>query len=115
MTHLIDDLLDVSRVTRGLVTLDITEEPLEDILNDAIEQATPLMRAKGQRISLQLAPELVLIPGDKKRLVQTLSNILNNAAKYAPDGGHILKSQLRCRPHIYAFVRSIVGHLDPIR
>lgn len=90
MTNLIDDLLDVSRVTRGLVTLDIAEEPLGGIINDAIEQATPLIRAKGQRISLQLAPEPMVVSGDKKRLVQALSNILNNATKYTPDGGHIL-------------------------
>ncbi|QBE66411.1 hybrid sensor histidine kinase/response regulator [Pseudoduganella lutea] len=90
MTNLIDDLLDVSRVTRGLVTLAIAEEPLGGIINDAIEQATPLMRAKGQRITLQLAAEPVVVCGDKKRLVQALSNILNNATKYTPDGGHIL-------------------------
>ena len=89
MTNLIDDLLDVSRVTRGLVTLEIAEEPLGGIINDAIEQVTPLIRAKGQRISLDLAPEPVLVSGDKKRLVQALSNILNNATKYTPEGGHI--------------------------
>ncbi|WP_334187734.1 ATP-binding protein [Noviherbaspirillum sp.] len=89
MTNLIDDLLDVSRVTRGLVTLDTEEVSLNDILTDAVEQAMPLVRAKGQHISLKLAPEATLVCGDKKRLVQVLSNLLNNAAKYTPDGGHI--------------------------
>lgn len=89
MTNLIDDLLDVSRVTRGLVTLDTEEVSLNGILTDAVEQAMPLIGAKGQHISLKLAPEDTLVYGDKKRLVQVLSNLLNNAAKYTPDGGHI--------------------------
>jgi CheY-like chemotaxis protein len=113
MTNLIDDLLDVSRVTRGLVTLDIAEEPLGGILNDAIEQATPLIRAKGQRISLQLAPESVLVSGDKKRLVQALSNILNNAAKYTPDGGHILLATTVKADHVRIDVTDDGIGMDP--
>ena len=100
MTNLIDDLLDVSRVTRGLVSLEMAEEPLGGIVTDAVEQATPLIRARGHRFSLQLAPENALVRGDKKRLVQVLSNILNNAAKYTPDGGHILLATTVTPDHV---------------
>ena len=113
MTNLIDDLLDVSRVTRGLVTLDLADEPLGGILTDAVEQATPLIRAKGQRISLTLAPEAALVCCDKKRLVQVLSNILNNAAKYTPDGGNILLSTTVTAAHVQIDVTDDGIGMDP--
>jgi PAS domain S-box-containing protein len=113
MTHLIDDLLDVSRVTRGLVTLEMAEVPLGGILTDAVEQATPLVRAKNQRIALQLAPEATVVCGDKKRLVQVLSNILNNAAKYTPDGGHILLATTVSATHVRIDVTDNGIGMDP--
>jgi PAS domain S-box-containing protein len=113
MTNLIDDLLDVSRVTRGLVTLNMEEVPLSSIISDAVEQATPLIRAQGQRISLQLAPEATLVCGDKKRLVQVLSNILNNAVKYTPDGGHILLATTATAAHVQIDVTDDGIGMDP--
>jgi PAS domain S-box-containing protein len=90
MTSLVDDLLDVSRVTRGLVALD--NEPLDigQVVADAVEQVTPLMRARRHRLGLQMTPETPLVMGDKKRLVQVIANLLNNAAKYTSEGGDIL-------------------------
>ncbi len=89
MTHLIDDLLDVSRVTRGLVELDRAPLDVRHIVADAVEQATPLIQARRHRLSLHLPPEPVTVLGDKKRLVQVLVNILNNAAKYTHEDGAI--------------------------
>jgi len=92
MTHLIDDLLDVSRVTNGLVALDKAPADLNRILAEAVEQVTPLMRARGHDFSCrfaQSAPGAALVDGDSKRLVQVVANILNNAAKYTPEGGVI--------------------------
>ena len=89
MTHLIDDLLDVSRVTNGLVTLEKAPADVNAILMDAVEQVAPLMRARGQRFSCKLPPGAPMVLGDKKRLVQVVTNILNNAAKYTRDGGTI--------------------------
>ena len=90
MTRLIDDLLDVSRVTRGLVTL--TREPLAvaAIVADAIEQAEPMMRGKQHRFQLVMPEQPLQVVGDHKRLVQVLVNVLNNAAKYTPTGGEIV-------------------------
>jgi signal transduction histidine kinase len=89
MTDLVDDLLDVSRVTRGLITLQ--EETLEvnRLLADAAEQARSLMEAKQHRFSLQVPAAACLVRGDRTRLVQVFSNILNNAARYTPPGGHV--------------------------
>jgi len=89
MTHLIDDLLDVSRVTNGLVALDKAPAELNRILAEAVEQVTPLMRARGHDFSCRFAPGAVMVDGDSKRLVQVVANILNNAAKYTPEGGQI--------------------------
>jgi len=89
MTHLIDDLLDVSRVTNGLVALDKAPSDLNRIVLEAVEQVMPLMRARHHDFSCHLASGPVMVDGDGKRLVQVLSNILNNAAKYTHAGGVI--------------------------
>lgn len=90
MTGLVDDLLDVSRVTRGLVELDTASIDINHIITDAIEQATPLIRTRQHHLGMRLAADATLILGDKKRLVQVVANLLSNAAKYTPEGGHIL-------------------------
>ena len=89
MTHLINDLLDVSRVTRGLVTLDNAPQDIRHIVAEAVEQVTPVMRARRHQLALHLSPGSTMVAGDKKRLVQVLANILNNAAKYTNEGGNI--------------------------
>lgn len=89
MTSLIDDLLDVSRVTRGLVELEITTVDINQIVAEAVEQVTPLLRERQQRLELSLAPDATLLQGDRKRLVQVLANLLNNAAKYTHEGGRL--------------------------
>lgn len=90
MTSLVDDLLDVSRVTRGLVELDNATLDIRHVVADAIEQVTPLIRARSHHLGLQMTPQAPLVKGDRKRLVQVITNLLNNAAKYTPEGGHIL-------------------------
>ena len=89
MTHLIDDLLDVSRVTRGLVELENAPLDLRHVVTDATEQVAPLVQAKRHRLQSHITPETTIVMGDRKRLVQVLTNILNNAAKYTPEGGTI--------------------------
>jgi len=91
MTGLIDDLLDVSRVTRGLVVLARDEIDLRRVINDAIEQVRPLIEARRHRLALRMPPkaDLALVQGDYKRLVQVLANLLNNAAKYTPEEGRL--------------------------
>jgi len=90
MTALIDDLLDVSRVSRGLVELSNAVLDIRAIASDAVEQAMPPIQARRHTLTLRLPPETVMVTGDEKRLVQVIVNILNNAAKYTPEGGHIV-------------------------
>nr|WP_314539036.1 PAS domain S-box protein [uncultured Massilia sp.] len=89
MTGLIDDLLDVSRVTRGLITLDSRPVQLAAVVGEAVEQVRPLVKAKDHHLELHMPPDEALIHGDGKRLVQIFANLLGNAAKYTPDGGRI--------------------------
>jgi signal transduction histidine kinase len=89
MTHLINDLLDVSRVTRGLVELDCMPVDTRNIVSEAIEQVMPLIRSHRHHLLLHLPPDVALVVGDKKRLVQVVANLLNNAAKYTADSGVI--------------------------
>jgi signal transduction histidine kinase/ActR/RegA family two-component response regulator len=90
ITGLVDDLLDVSRVTRGLVELDLMPLDINQVIADAIEQTMPLIRSRRHHLSMGLAADFGLVLGDKKRLVQVVSNLLSNAAKYMQEGGHIL-------------------------
>ena len=89
MTALIDDLLDVSRVTRGLVELDNAVLDVGQIVADAVEQVAPLVQARQHHLAVTPPPWPVRVMGDKKRLVQVLANILNNAAKYTQEGGEL--------------------------
>lgn len=89
ITGLVDDLIDVSRVTRGLISTDQQPCDIARIVELAIEQVRPAVEARGHRLALALAAPPAFILGDQKRLVQALTNLLSNAAKYTPDGGHI--------------------------
>lgn len=89
MTHLVDDLLDVSRVTRGLVTINKTDVELGAVLREAVEQMTPVIEARGHRLTLDIATGALHVRGDRTRLVQVAANLLSNAAKYTPDGGDL--------------------------
>ncbi|WP_313703244.1 ATP-binding protein [Massilia sp.] len=89
MTGLIDDLLDVSRVTRGLAVLQNAPVDLKRVVADAAEQVRPLVEARRHALALHLAAEPAFVEGDHKRLVQVLANLLNNAAKYTPEGGRL--------------------------
>jgi len=89
MTGLVDDLLDVSRVTRGLVGIVRTPQDVRLIVANAVEQVRPIVDAQRHRLELELDPAPAHVLGDEKRLVQILTNLLNNAAKYTPPGGVI--------------------------
>ena len=89
MTSLIDDLLDVSRVTRGKIVLHRQQVDLQRVMADAVEQVRPLMEARRHGFSMEAPAGPVMVLGDAKRLVQVLANLLTNAAKYTPEGGRI--------------------------
>lgn len=89
MTRLLDDLLDVSRITLGKIQLKPEKIQLKDIIHTAIDANRPLMDERSHTFDIALPPKPVWINGDTTRLSQVFSNLLNNAAKYTPPGGHI--------------------------
>jgi CheY-like chemotaxis protein/two-component sensor histidine kinase len=89
MKQLVDDLLDVSRVTRGLVELRMETLDIASLLGDAFEQTRSLIEGKQHHFTAQVPDEAVFVEGDRTRLIQVFSNLLNNAAKYTPSGGHL--------------------------
>ncbi|MFP5390051.1 MAG: ATP-binding protein [Gammaproteobacteria bacterium] len=89
MTGLVNDLLDVSRVTRGNIVLDNAPADVGGVVMAAIEQARPLIDARNHQLHAHVEPGPLTVMGDEKRLVQILVNLLNNAAKYTLPGGRI--------------------------
>jgi len=92
MTSLVDDLLDVSRVTRGLVELDKEHIDVGDAVAVAVEQSRPLIEARRHVLTVERCVGQAIVHADRTRLVQVIANLLNNAAKYTPPGGKITVS-----------------------
>lgn len=89
MSRLIDDLLDVSRITRGKIELKPETVLLGTLVERAVELVRPLVGERGHRLTIDLPAEPVSLFGDAARLVQVLCNLLQNAAKYTDPGGNI--------------------------
>ncbi|KQQ88609.1 PAS domain-containing protein [Massilia sp. Leaf139] len=89
MTTLVNDLLDVSRVTRGMVQLERVPVDVKQVVTSAAEQVHPLLEAGRHTLALQLASAPASVLGDRARLIQVTANLLANAAKYTPPGGRI--------------------------
>jgi signal transduction histidine kinase/ActR/RegA family two-component response regulator len=89
MTHLVDDLLDVSRLSTGAIELEARRLDLRNVVQVAIEQSRSMIDGKRHTLALNIPDSAFPVDGDEKRLVQILSNLLNNAAKYTPPGGRI--------------------------
>ena len=89
LARMVDDLLDVSRITRGKVQLQKEPVELAPVLARAVETTRPLLDARRQELTVTLPPDPVVVEGDTTRLAQVVSNLLNNAAKYSEEGGHI--------------------------
>ena len=92
MMVLMNDLMDVSRVTRGMVELDKTAVSVDSFIRTAAEQVRPLIDARGHALVLQIDAAQTVVLGDKARLVQVMSNLLTNAAKFTAPGGRIVVS-----------------------
>ena len=96
MVRLIDDLLDVSRISLNKLRLRRSRVLLSEVLSNAIETARPALERAGHQLEIAAPSEPVLLDADLTRLAQVLGNLLTNAAKFTPKGGHItLKAQLQ--------------------
>jgi signal transduction histidine kinase len=85
MSHLVDDLLDASRISSGKISLSLARLNLADVIECALETARPLIHQRNQRLALHLPPEPVMLHGDMVRLAQVFANLLINAAKFSPE------------------------------
>jgi CheY-like chemotaxis protein/nitrogen-specific signal transduction histidine kinase len=94
MAQLLDDLLDVARIMQGKITLKTECFELIDIVNNAIETSRPLIESRGQELIIIQAAPPQWIEGDRVRLTQVLSNLLNNASKYTSEAGKITLSMM---------------------
>jgi len=89
LTRLVDDLLDVSRITRGKITLARQPLTVETLITRAVETVEPLIKVREHQLVLRIPPEVLQVDGDPTRLTQALGNVLGNAAKYTDCGGRI--------------------------
>jgi signal transduction histidine kinase/ActR/RegA family two-component response regulator len=96
MVRLVDDLLDMSRITSGRLQLKKTRVTLADVLELAVETAKPLIAAAKHELTIQIPQQPIYVQADSTRLAQVFANVLNNSVKYTDSGGHIwLTAELR--------------------
>jgi PAS domain S-box-containing protein len=89
MVRLVDDLLDLSRVTRGKIQLERERVDIASIVGSALEASRPLIEAAGLELTVRLPERPVVLEADRTRLAQVVSNLLNNAARYTERGGRV--------------------------
>jgi signal transduction histidine kinase len=89
MSGLVEDLLDVSRVSRGLVSINRTAVDMREVIDAAFEQHAPAIRTKGHAVKRLVLLQDCMVDGDRTRLVQIVANLLGNAIRYTPNGGWI--------------------------
>ncbi|AKJ27574.1 chemotaxis protein CheY [Caldimonas brevitalea] len=89
LTRLVDDLLDVGRITTGKISLKRQRIGFREVVQRSVEATRPLLAERGHELSVKLPPQAVMVWGDDTRLVQVLQNLLSNAAKYTDPGGRV--------------------------
>jgi signal transduction histidine kinase/ActR/RegA family two-component response regulator len=89
LSRLVDDLLDVSRITRGLIEMRRERIPISQVVSSAIETARPWIESRHHALTMSVPAEPLVVFGDPTRLAQALSNLVTNAAKYTPPNGRI--------------------------
>ena len=105
LSHLVNDLLDVSRIAQGKIALSRKLVDVAEIADRAVEMAGPLLESRGHRLSVFVPRKELLVEADPVRLSQVLGNLLTNAAKYTPPGGKIELHASRDRADVVVRVR----------
>ncbi|MBA2592478.1 MAG: GAF domain-containing protein, partial [Gammaproteobacteria bacterium] len=105
MTRLVDDLLDVSRITKGKIELRKERVELAVVVNSAVEASRPLIEKWGHGLTVTIPPQPIQLEADPTRMAQVLSNLLNNAAKYMDQGGRIWVIAERQNGHVLIRVK----------
>ncbi len=112
LLRLVDDLLDVSRITRGKISLDRRTLAVREVLDSAIEMASPLFERKAHRLHVEADDDL-WVRGDRSRLAQVVTNLLTNAARYTEPGGNVWLSATGEGDEITISVRDDGMGMDP--
>jgi len=105
LTRLVDDLLDISRITHGKIELQLERIPLQTVVDYAIEITRPLLEARRHEFRFEPKGEGIRVLGDSARLSQIISNLLSNAVKFTEPGGHIQAGIHLADPHAIVRVR----------
>ncbi len=113
MKHLVDDLLDVSRITKGKLELKKKPLDLRMVLAKAIEIASPLLEQRNHTFELETPPHPLGVDGDEARLTQVLANLLTNAAKYTNPGGKIRVAVVEQHDHVEVAVTDNGTGIEP--
>ncbi len=114
LQRLVDDLLDLSRVARGKVTLLKKTLELGSVVAKAVEATAPLLEQQKHRLELDVPPEGLLVEADEVRLTQVVSNLLTNAARYTPPGGRVEVTTARDGDEVVLRVRDNGVGIDPV-
>jgi PAS domain S-box-containing protein len=113
MKHLLDDLLDVSRITRGKIELRPERLDLATVVSEAVEASRPLIQEREHQLQVTLPPRTVWLEADRIRLAQVFTNLLNNAAKYTDTGGRIALTAELENSHLLVRVRDTGIGMSP--
>jgi signal transduction histidine kinase len=113
MVRLVDDLMEVSRITRGLIELRKEQTDLATVIRSAVDTSKPLIEAKEHQLAISLPPDPVPLHGDVVRLGQIFSNLLNNSAKYTESGGQLWINAKRVGNDVVVSVRDNGIGLSP--
>ena len=113
MVRLVDDLLDVSRITTGKLGVRKSVIELQAVVRDAVETVRPFIDARRHELEVIVPPQPIPVEGDRTRLTQVIGNLLNNAAKYTEPGGHISLTLERDGPAAVLRVRDDGIGLEP--
>jgi CheY-like chemotaxis protein len=110
MVHLVDDLLDIARISTGKVELRRQRIDLKDVVATAVETSASLIDTAGHKLHVELPSQPMPMEADATRIAQVVSNLLNNAAKYTPEGGRIaLKAQVQGNEAVLTVTDSGIG------
>ena len=105
MTRLVDDLLDVGRITSGKIELDLQPVELASVLTDAVEAIAPMAKAKQHRIAVQVLADAAWVSADRARIIQVVDNLLANAVKFTPARGSIEATLRRSQGDVEISIR----------
>jgi PAS domain S-box-containing protein len=113
LVHIVDDMVDISRISRGVLKIERLPVSVLEVVNRALETSSPQIEARLHTLSVELPGEPLRIDGDVHRLSQLLSNLLNNAALYTPEGGRIELSARKDGGQVAISVRDSGRGIEP--